>query len=82
MSFTEDQMPMKRASILVGKCYRDTFGAIYRIEGYDKNEVRYVVYDRTSRGMLTERQHLEAWADFLADLESQVECPQPDYSND
>ena len=74
-------MPMERASILVGKCYRDTFGAVYRVEGYDGNEVRYAVYDFTYRGKLTERQHSEAWANFLAGLEGEVECPRPDHSN-
>ena len=69
-------MAMQRASILVGKCYRDSFGAIYRVEAYDGNEVRYAVYDLTNRGRLAERQHSEAWADFLADLQSEVECPQ------
>jgi hypothetical protein len=77
----ESQM-MGRANIVVGKCYRDTFGAVYRVEGYDGNEVRYAVYDLAPRGTLTERQHSEAWADFLADLESEVECPQqPRQSN-
>ena len=66
---------MERMSILVGKCYRDAFGATYRVQGYDGNEVRYVVYDRDNRGLLTERQHVEPWANFLADLQSEVECP-------
>jgi hypothetical protein len=75
-------MPMDRASIRLGKCYRDTFGAVYKVEGYDGNEVRYAVYDLTQRGQLTEWQHSQSWADFLADLESEIECPQPDRSND
>jgi hypothetical protein len=74
-------MPMGRASIRLGKCYRDTFGAVYKVEGYDGNEVRYAVYGLTHRGKLTERQHSESWANFLADLESEVECPQPDLPN-
>ena len=36
---------MDRTSIQLGRCYRDTFGAVYRVEGYDGNEVRYAVYD-------------------------------------
>jgi len=75
-------MPMERPSILVGKCYRDTFGAIYRVDGYDSKEVRYAVFDFTSRGRLTERHNSDTWADFLADLQSEVECPQPDASTD
>jgi len=40
-------MPMDRAKIHLGRCYRDTFGAVYKVEGYDGNEVRYAVYDLT-----------------------------------
>ena len=71
-------MPMDRANIHVGRCYRDT----YKVVGYDGNEVRYAVYDLTHPGKLIELQHSQSWADFLADLESEVECPQPDRSND
>ena len=70
-------MPMQRASILVGKCYRDTFGAIYRVVGYDGNEVRCVLYHRTDQGRLVEREHSETWANFLEDLLGEVACPQP-----
>ncbi len=76
-------MPMDRTSIHLGRCYRDTFGAVYRVEGYDGNEVRYAVYNLAHPSKLTERQlHSQSWADFLADLESEIECPQPDRSND
>jgi hypothetical protein len=75
-------MPMDRTSIQLGRCYRDTFGAVYRVEGYDGNEVRYAVYDLAQPSKLTERQHSQSWADFLADLESEIECPQPDRSNE
>jgi hypothetical protein len=75
-------MPMDRANIHLGRCYRDTFGAVYKVEGYDGNEVQYIVYDLTYPGRLTQRQHSESWANFLADLESEIECPQPDRSND
>jgi hypothetical protein len=74
-------MPMDRTNIRLGKCYRDTFGAVYKVEAYDGNEVQYAVYDLTYRGKLTERRHSESWANFLADLESEIECPQPDHSN-
>ena len=75
-------MPMDRTSVQLGRCYRDTFGAVYRVEGYDGNEVRYAVYDLAHPSKLTERQHSQSWADFLADLESEIECPQPDRSNE
>jgi hypothetical protein len=58
-------MPLARANILIGKCYRDSFSAVYRVDGYDGNDVHYVVYDLTNRGKLTERQHSESWADSL-----------------
>jgi hypothetical protein len=74
-------MPMDRTSIQLGRCYRDTFGAVYRVVGYNGNEVRYAVYDLAHPSKLTERQHSQSWADFLADLESEIECPQPDRSN-
>jgi hypothetical protein len=53
-----------------------------RVVGYDGNEVRYAVYDLAHPSKLTERQHSQSWADFLADLESEIECPQPDRSNE
>jgi hypothetical protein len=70
-------MPMERSNIHLGRCYRDIFGAVYKVEGYDGNEVRYAVYDLTHPGKLLELQHSQSWADFLADLESEIECPQP-----
>jgi hypothetical protein len=73
---------MDRASIRLGKCYRDTFGAVYKVEGYDGNDVRYAVFGLTHRGKIAARQHSESWAKFLADLESEIDCPQPDRSND
>jgi hypothetical protein len=62
---------MERHSILAGKCYRDSFGAIYRVVGFDGNGV----LDRNDRGLLVERQHFEAWSSFLEDLEGEVQCP-------
>ena len=66
----------------IGKCYRDTFGAVYRVQGYDGNKVHYAIYDLANRGKITARQHSEPWADFLADLQGEVDCPQPDSSSD
>ena len=68
-------MPMDRANIHVGRCYRDTFGAVYKVERYQGNEVRYAVYDLEHSGKLMELQHSQSWAGFLADLESEIECP-------
>jgi hypothetical protein len=68
-------MPLDRANIHLGRCYRDTFGAVYKVVRYDGNEVRYVVYDLTHPAKLVELQHSQSWADFLVDLESEIECP-------
>src|ERR1700722_3139967 len=51
-------MPLDRANIHLGRCYRDTFGAVYKVVGYDGNEVRYVVYDLTHPANLVELQHI------------------------
>src|ERR1044071_647630 len=64
-------MAMQRHSILVGKCYRDAFGAVYRIVGFDGNLVQCILYHRTDRGLM-EREHSDRWADFLADLQGEV----------
>ena len=69
-------MAMERASILVGKCYQDAFGATYRVVSYDGNEVRYVLYHSTNQRSQVEREHAETWAAFLDDLQGEVECPQ------
>lgn len=68
-------MAMQRHSILVGKCYRDRFGATYRIIDFDGNGVQCVLYHTTDQGRLVEREHADTWADFLEDLQSEVECP-------
>jgi len=56
-AFSLEQMPseefddmMERHSILVGKCYRDRLGAIYKVVGFDGNGVRCVLYHRNDRG--------------------------------
>jgi hypothetical protein len=69
-------MAMGRASILVGKCYQDSFGVVYRVAGYDGNEVRCVIYDMTVPGKPVEREQSEAWRVFLEDLQGEVDCPQ------
>ena len=67
---------MERHSILASKCYRDSFGAIYKVVGFDGNGVQCILYHRDDRGMLVEREHSESWATFLGDLQGEVECPQ------
>lgn len=69
-------MPMEQASILVGKCYQDASGAIYRVVSYDGNEVRYVLYCASDQRSQLELEHAETWAVFLDDLQGEVECPQ------
>ena len=70
-------MAMSRHSILAGRCYRDTFGAIYRVVSFDGNGVQCMLYHRNEQGVLTEREHSDSWANFLEDLQGEVECPQP-----
>ena len=69
---------MERHSILAGKCYRDSFGAIYRVVGFDGSQVQCILYDRGERGVLVEREHSEPWASFLEDLQGEVACPAAD----
>jgi hypothetical protein len=69
---------MERHSILAGKCYRDSFVAIYRVVGFDGNQVQCILYDRGERGALVEREHSESWISFLEDLQGEVECPAAD----
>jgi hypothetical protein len=66
---------MQRHSILAGKCYRDTLGAVYRVVGFDGNGVQCVLYHPTGQGAFAEREHSQSWADFLEDLQAEVECP-------
>jgi YD repeat-containing protein len=70
-------MGMLRHSIIAGKCYRDRFGAIYRVTSFDGSGVQCVVYSRDARGRLVEREHADSWSDFLEELQGEVECPQP-----
>jgi hypothetical protein len=64
----ENEMAMERSNIAIGKCYRDSFGVVYRVAGYDGNSVRYILHDDR-----VERLH---WGDFLADLQGEIDCPQ------
>lgn len=66
---------MERHSILPGKCYRDSFGVIYRVVSFDGNEVQCILHHRNDRGVLVEHAHSEPWASFLEDLQNEVECP-------
>lgn len=71
-------MAMHRHSIMVGKCYRDRFGAVYRVMSVSGNGVHCALHGSDARGALVEREHDDSWEDFLSDLESEVECPLPD----
>jgi hypothetical protein len=66
---------MQRHSILAGRCYRDSFGAIYRVVGFDGNVVQCILFHRNDRGVLVEREHSESWSNFLEDLQGEVQCP-------
>jgi hypothetical protein len=77
LSTMDDEMVMLRHSIIAGKCYRDRFGAIYRVISFDGSGVQCVVYGRDSRGRIVEREHADSWPDFLEELQGEVECPQP-----
>ena len=66
---------MERHSILAGKFYRDSFGAIYRVVGFDGNNVQCTLLHRNDRDLLVEREHSEAWSSFLEDLQAEVQCP-------
>ena len=68
-------MPMSRHTIIAGKCYRDRFGAIYRVVSFDASGVQCVLYNGESPGTTVEREHADSWADFLEDLQAEVECP-------
>jgi hypothetical protein len=66
---------IQRHSIASGKCYRDSLGAIYRVVGFDGNGVQCILYHRSEQGAVVEREHSESWANFLEDLQGEVECP-------
>lgn len=68
-------MPMRRHNIMIGKCYRDRLGAIYRVTSFDGSGVQCVLYGDDSKGGNPEREHADNWADFLEDLQGEVECP-------
>jgi hypothetical protein len=66
---------MQRHSFLAGKCYRDVLGAVYRVVGFDGKGVQCVLYHPTHLGTFVEREHSQSWADFLEDLQVEVEFP-------
>lgn len=69
-------MSLKRHSIVTGRCYRDSFGAIWRVVSFDGNGVSCVLYHRdAATGATVERPHAETWENFLADLEGEVASP-------
>lgn len=66
---------MERHSIMAGKCYRDSFGAVYKVVGFDGIRVQCMLYHRTEQGGVFEREHTERWETFLEDLQGEVVCP-------
>lgn len=69
---------VKRTSVRAGACYRDSFGAVWRVVGFDGRGVVCVLFHRDVCGALVERPHTETWDNFLADIETEVACPVPD----
>ncbi|MCA0300823.1 MAG: hypothetical protein LCH95_00315 [Proteobacteria bacterium] len=68
-------MGVPRTAVRTGHCYRDSFGAVWRVVGFDSRGVICVLYHRDVCGALVERPHTETWDNFLADIEGEVACP-------
>lgn len=68
-------MAVPRQAVRAGHCYRDSFGAVWRVLGFDGRGVICVLYHRDACGALVERPHTETWDNFLADIEGEVACP-------
>lgn len=68
-------MGLKRYSVRIGQCYRDSFGAVWRVVGFNGTGLSCVLYHRDVRGALVERAHTETWENFLADIVAEVACP-------
>lgn len=66
---------MERASILVGKCYRDDRDAVYEVTSYDGKNVRFVVRARSDEGATIGQERAEPWSIFLQRLQGEVACP-------
>ncbi|MDP1966437.1 MAG: hypothetical protein Q8K93_30070 [Reyranella sp.] len=69
-------MTMKPSNILVGKCYRDRFGAIYKVTSCDSQHIGFTAYMKAEDGGCAAFQGTEALPLFIRDLEEEVPCPE------
>ena len=66
---------IERDSIHVGSFYRDRFGSIYEVVGFDGNGVQVVLYCATAHGVLAEDEHSQSWSEFLENFDGEAEPP-------
>jgi len=66
---------MERASILVGKCYRDDQGVVYEVTSYDGENVQFVAHARSDAAATIGQKGAEPWQIFLHKLQGEVACP-------
>lgn len=67
---------MERASILVGKCYRNSSGVTYEVTSYDGLQVHFVVRAGADGPSPAGRRGAEPWEVFLHEVQGEVPCPQ------
>lgn len=68
-------MTMEPSSILVGRCYRDRFGAIYKVTSYDGLHIGFTAYMKSENGGRTEFASREVLPLFIRDLQEEIRCP-------
>lgn len=61
--------------IEVGKCYRDRFGAVFRVTGIDGETVEFMAYMKSTDRLEAAYSGTEALSLFLRDLQQEVPCP-------
>ncbi|MCW5737947.1 MAG: hypothetical protein KIS73_27750 [Enhydrobacter sp.] len=66
---------MEKASIMVGKCYRDDDGVVYRVTSHDPRTVQFVAHGRLDAGAASGQQGTEPWETFLEKVQGEVACP-------
>ena len=66
---------MEPSSILVGRCYQDRFGAIFKVTGYDALQITFTAYMMSKSGKRTEFSGREPLPLFIRDLEKEIRCP-------
>lgn len=74
-SGTKEQGMMEQTSILVGRCYRDRGGVVYRVTSYDGQRVQFVVHPSVNTAGANGRPTSEDWQPFLQKLQGEVACP-------